>query len=145
MWHDQGNESLVENFNSYFLAPLSHNFNMLHFDPIPITIGYIWLQSYEELANAKNNIKQRNLNNIFANISKTTSPTSDSFHLIMSHMMVHFCSRSKLQINFKPCPSFWLSLVPSSELNHVSAQTENQVQNQMQNFRLYYLIDSWNR
>ena len=37
----KGNESLVENFNSYFLAPLSHNFNMLHFDPNPVTIGYL--------------------------------------------------------------------------------------------------------
>ena len=35
----KGNESLVENFNSYFLAPLSHNFNMLHFDPNHITIA----------------------------------------------------------------------------------------------------------
>ena len=32
-------------------------------------------------------IKQRNLNTGFANISKTTSPTSDSFLLIMSHIM----------------------------------------------------------
>ena len=31
----KGNESLVENFNSYFLAPLSHNFNMLYSDPNP--------------------------------------------------------------------------------------------------------------
>ena len=37
----KGNESLVENFNFYFLAPLSQNFNMLHFDPNPITIGYL--------------------------------------------------------------------------------------------------------
>ena len=37
----KGNESLVENFNSYFLAPLSHNFNMLHFDPNHITIGFL--------------------------------------------------------------------------------------------------------
>ena len=37
----KGNESLVENFNSYFLAPLSHNFIMLHSDPNPITIGYL--------------------------------------------------------------------------------------------------------
>ena len=36
-----GNESLVENFNSQFLAPLSRNFNMLHFDPNLITIGYL--------------------------------------------------------------------------------------------------------
>ena len=46
----------------------------------------IWLQSYEGFDNAKNNIKQRNLNTVFANISKTTSPTSDSFLLIMSHI-----------------------------------------------------------
>ena len=37
----KGNESLVENFYSYFLAPFSHNFDMLHFDPNPITIGYL--------------------------------------------------------------------------------------------------------
>ena len=46
----------------------------------------IRLQSYEEFDNAKNNIKQRNLNPVFGNISKTTSPTSDSFPLIMSHI-----------------------------------------------------------
>ena len=80
----KGNESLVENFNSHFLTPLSQNFNMLHFDANSITIGY--LEGYEEFVNAKNNIKQRNLNPVFANISKTTFPTSDSFLLIMSHM-----------------------------------------------------------
>ena len=37
----KGNESLVENFNSYFLPLLSFNFKMLHFDPILITIGYL--------------------------------------------------------------------------------------------------------
>ena len=46
----------------------------------------MWLQSYAGFDNAKNNIKQRNLNHVFANISKTTSPTSDSFLLIMSQM-----------------------------------------------------------
>ena len=35
----KGNESLVENFN--FLALLSHNFSMLHFDANPITMGYM--------------------------------------------------------------------------------------------------------
>ena len=35
------NESLVENFNSYFLTPLLHNFKMLHFDANPIIIGYL--------------------------------------------------------------------------------------------------------
>ena len=37
----KGNESLVENFNFYFLTPLSHHFKMLHFDANPITIGYL--------------------------------------------------------------------------------------------------------
>ena len=45
-----------------------------------------WLQSSEGFDNAKNNIKQRNLNTVFADISKTASPTSDSFLLIMSHI-----------------------------------------------------------
>ena len=60
---------------------------MLHVDANPITIGYIWLQSYEGFDNAKNNMKQRNLNTVVANISKTTSPTSDSYLLIMSQML----------------------------------------------------------
>ena len=46
----------------------------------------IWLQNYEGFDNTKNTMKQRNLNTVFANISKTTSPTSDSFLLIMSHI-----------------------------------------------------------
>ena len=46
----------------------------------------IWLQSYEGFVNAKNNIKQKEFEYCFANISKTTSLTSESFLLIMSHM-----------------------------------------------------------
>ena len=46
----------------------------------------IWLRSYEGFDNVKNNMKQRNLNTVFANISITTFPTSDSFLLIMSHI-----------------------------------------------------------
>ena len=81
----KGNKSLVENFNFFFLTPLIQNFKMLHFDANPLQLD-IWLQSYEGFDNVKNNIKQRNLNTVFANISKTTSPTSDSFFLIMSHL-----------------------------------------------------------
>ena len=40
------NESLVKNFNFNFLAPLSHNFNMLHFDPNLVTIGYLVTELY---------------------------------------------------------------------------------------------------
>ena len=37
----KGSESLVESFNFYFLAPLSQNVKMLHFDANPIAIGYL--------------------------------------------------------------------------------------------------------
>ena len=76
------NESLVENFNFYFLTPLYH----ASFWCKP---HYNWISGYrvmKDLSMLINNIKQRNLNTIFANISKTTSPTSDSFLLIMSHI-----------------------------------------------------------
>ena len=59
---------------------------MLRFDANPTTIGYLVTDSYDKFVNAKNNIKQRNLNTVFANISKTIWPTSDSFLLIMSHI-----------------------------------------------------------
>ena len=54
--------------------------------PLPLDI---WLQSYEEFVYVKNIIKQRNLNTSFANISKTISPTSYSFLLIVSHMYAY--------------------------------------------------------
>ena len=82
------NESLVENFNFFFLTLPSHNFTskgiiLMH---TPLQLDN-WLQSYEGFVNAKSNIKQRNLSTVFANISKTTSPTSDSFPLIVSHII----------------------------------------------------------
>ena len=61
------------------------NFEMLHFNANPNTIGYL---VNEEFGNAKNDMKQRNFNTVFANISKTTSPTSDSFLLIVSHILI---------------------------------------------------------
>ena len=49
----------------------------------------IWLQSYKGFVNAKIKIKQRNLNMVFAiSQKKKTSETSDSFLLIMSHMLL---------------------------------------------------------
>ena len=59
----------------------------------------IWLQSYEDFVNAKNNIKHKNLNTVFANISKTTSPTSDSFLWIMSHIW-KFCFWEIVYVEF---------------------------------------------
>ena len=59
---------------------------MHNFDANPFQLN-IWLQSYKEFVDAKNNIKQRNLKTVFAYISKTISPTSDLFLLIMSHFM----------------------------------------------------------
>ena len=73
----------------YFLTPLSQTFKMLHFDAN--RAHYNWISGYGVMKDLtmlkpKNNIKQKNFNTVFANISKTTSPTSDSFLLIMSHM-----------------------------------------------------------
>ena len=46
----------------------------------------IKLQSYDQFIIVENNTIQRNLNSLFANISKSISVTSDSFPLIMSHI-----------------------------------------------------------
>ena len=69
---------------------------MLHFDAKTLQFD-IWLQSYEGFDNAKNNMKQRNLNTFFANISEKTSPTSDSFLLIMSHIIIYLFMHRRLQ------------------------------------------------
>ena len=54
----KGNESLVENVQFLFSYTISHNIKMLYFDANPITYWDIWLQSYEEYVNAKNNINK---------------------------------------------------------------------------------------
>ena len=81
----KGNESLVKNSISIFLHHCLTTSICFILMQTPLQLD-IWLQSYTRFDNAKNNIKQRNLNPVFANISKTTSPTSDSFLLIMSHL-----------------------------------------------------------
>ena len=81
----------------FLCTPLSHiTSKCFIFDANPITI---WLRSYEGFDNAKINIKQRNFNTVFANISKSIWPTSDSFLLIMSHNIHNtslFCLRVKM-------------------------------------------------
>ena len=62
----------------------------------------ILLHSYDGFDNAKNNMKQRYFNTVFANISKTTFPTSDPFLLIMSHirkkrMKIYIETKNKYQ------------------------------------------------
>ena len=83
MWHDPREMSNF-NFNSHFLKPLSRSTKCFTLMQTPLQLD-IWLQSYEEFVNAKKNIKQRNWNTVFANISKLISLTSESFFLIMSH------------------------------------------------------------
>ena len=92
----KGNES--QNFNFYFLTPLFQNSKMLHFDANLLQLD-IWLQNYDGFDNAKDNMKQRNLNTVFANISKPTSPTSDSFLLIMSHMSAGIVQTVRQQLH----------------------------------------------
>ena len=60
----------------------------------------IWLQSYEGFDNANNNMKQRNLNTVFANITKTISwhPTHSSWSChIFSAIFFSLCSFLGLQ------------------------------------------------
>ena len=67
MWHDQGKWVTCRKFKFLF-----------SYTPLQLDIR---LQSYEGFDNAKNNKKQKNLNTVFANISKTTShnPTHSSW------------------------------------------------------------------
>ena len=55
--------------NFYFLTPLSQNLKCFILMQTPLQLD-IWLQSYEGFDNGNNNMKQRNLNTVFANISK---------------------------------------------------------------------------
>ena len=88
--HDQGNESIVENANSYFLKPLSHltpKCFILMQTPLQLDIWY-----YEEFVNDKNNIKHTHFYTMFLQLSqKTISPAYDSFLLIMSQIYFEFC------------------------------------------------------
>ena len=76
----RGNESLVDKFQ---FCITSKCFILMQIIPLKLNI---W--SYDEFINAKNNIKQKNLNTVFVIISKTLSPTLDSFLLIMSHVII---------------------------------------------------------
>ena len=91
----KGNESLVEISIHIFLHHFLITSKCFILMLTPLQLDN-WLQSYEELVNAKNNIKQRNLNTVFANISKSIFPISDSFLLIMSHMMIRECKHLTL-------------------------------------------------
>ena len=83
----KGGSHLSKNSISVFLHHCLTTSKCFILTQTPLQLN-IRLQNYEEFDNTKNNIKQRNLNPVYANISKTTSPTSDSFLLIMSHIMV---------------------------------------------------------
>ena len=87
MWHDQGKWVTCRKFQ--FLFSYTH-FLQLQNASFWCKPYYKWISGYrvyEGFVNAKNNIKQKgDLNTVFANISKTASPTSDSFLLIMSQM-----------------------------------------------------------
>ena len=98
MWHDQGEWVTCRKMLFLFSYPTFSNLQNASFRcklQTPLQLD-IWLRSYERFDNAKNNIKQRNLNTGFANISKTTSPTSDSLLLIMSHIINDFVNQSSL-------------------------------------------------
>ena len=73
MWHDQGK-----------WVPC-RNISILSFScPLFISFRVLWCKKLM----MQNNMKQKNWNTVFA-ISKTISPTSDSFLLIMSHYVLN--------------------------------------------------------
>ena len=78
---------LSNKFNFYFLTSLSHNLKNASFWCKP---HYNWISDSKVMKDLsmpkKKEQKKRNLTTVLANISKTTSPTSDSFLLIMSQM-----------------------------------------------------------
>ena len=68
------------------------NYRLQHFPPLSVVRtrgdGCIGHMSYEGFVNGKKpNIKQKNLNTVFANIAKTISLTSDSFLVIISQII----------------------------------------------------------
>ena len=86
MWDDQGKwvtcrKIYIPSFLCHFL--ITSKCFILRQTSLKLDI---WLQSYKQFVNTENNIKQKNLNTVFANISKTIFATSDSFLLIMSQM-----------------------------------------------------------
>ena len=95
----QGNINVTWSRGISHLSEISIPIFLRHFlivqnAPLWCKPHYNWISgcitmSYEGFDNVKNNIKQRNLNSVFANISKTISQTSDSFLLIMSQIYLH--------------------------------------------------------
>ena len=88
---------LLRIFNFDIITPLSGNLKLLHFYAIPIRIRYIVPELWA-IFKCWKQYKQKNLTSFFANISKTTSATSDSFPLIMSHVKMHNVN-SKVKLN----------------------------------------------
>ena len=112
MWHDQGKWVTCRKFQFLFsYIPLSQNFKMLHFDTTPITIGsgYRVMKDLTMLKTIWNKGIWTYI--FFANISKTTSPTSDSFLLIMSHI---FCLNYSKQNKNIYMPKTWIPLIIST-------------------------------
>ena len=83
----KGDESYVGNIQFWYFKykPLV-NLKCYILIQIPSQLD-IWLQRYERFFKFKNNVKHKNLSPLLACNSKSIFPTSDSFPLIMSHMI----------------------------------------------------------
>ena len=77
---------LLTNLDFQFLTILSRNSNMLHFDADPIKIEHL-VTEFWRICQYEKQYKQKNLDIVFANISRSISPTSYSFLLIMSRVV----------------------------------------------------------
>ena len=105
MWHDQGEWVTCRKKLFLFSYPTFSNLQNASFWCKP---HYNWIFGYgvmKDLTMLKT-IKQRNLNTVFANISKTTSLTSDWFLLIMSHILSLSSATGSMKYRYSSCIYF---------------------------------------
>ena len=74
-------------FNIAFLTLITCTFKVLHFDLNPISVGHPVAEIWTFFLKFKNNEKYKNLSPLYACNSKSIFLTSDSFPLIMSHIL----------------------------------------------------------
>ena len=118
MWHDQGKWVTCRQYSI-----LSFQYNLLAHIKSYILIhtplqSDIWSKRYEQFFEFQNNVKQRNMSSVLAYNSKSILATSDSFPLIMSHILL--CCCFLLLLFFVPVVSkiHWFIFLNSKECIH---------------------------
>ena len=90
MWHDQGEWVTCWQY-SIFIFEYKSLVHLKCYILIQIpSQSDIWLQRYEQFFKFKNNVKHTNLSPLLACNSKSIFSTSDSFPVIMSHIITQY-------------------------------------------------------